>query len=294
MLTVYQSDMKRFVTRKNIQRSVFAIVVIIVLWLLISWALRTPSNDREWTNDQTILPYAEFHDESITVRNIRNFEYHSRDTYTANYYDKTFRIDEIVSVDYIVEPLASVAAAHTLLSFGLSDGSRIAISVEIRKEQGEEFSPTMGTFREYELMYVVVDERDALGLRAIYRENPVYIYPTIATPEMAQQLFMDMMHRATKLVSEPEFYNTFTNTCATNIADHINEIVPERIGWDYRLLLPKDSDALAYELGLLVGSGHIETLRANHYATDAISEHIESDSFSRTIREDIPGFSTTD
>lgn len=286
--------MGRLFIRTNIIRSIIVFIGTITLLLIIFVLLRTPTNDRSWSPDQQLLPFAEFHDDSITVRNIRNFSYESRDSYTPSYYDRTIHLAEIESVDYIVEPLASIAAAHTLLSFGLTDGSFIAISVEIRKEQGEEFSPLMGIFREYELMYVVVDERDALGLRAVHRENPVYIYPTIATPRMAQQLFVDMMRRATELKSTPEFYNTFTNTCATNIADHINTIVPGRVGWDYRLLLPKDSDVLAQELGLLKGSGALETLRENHLATEAIQEHIEAEEFSTLIRRELPGFATTD
>ena len=269
-------------------------LVLLFVTVLVTVYSKQPTNDRAWAEDQKILPYAEFDSDMVTVKNIRNFSYQSRDEYTPLYYDKTFPISDIVSIDYIVEPLASVAAAHTFLSFGLKDGSQIAVSIEIRKEQDEEFSPFKGLFRAYEIMYVVVDERDALGLRAVHRDNPVYIYRTIATPEMSQTLFVDMMRRATALRDTPEFYNTITNTCATNIVDHINLVVPNRIGWDYRLLLPMNSDLLAYEQGLLAGDASIEDLRTAHYASDAIKEHVDSPEFSRAIRSELPGFATND
>lgn len=276
----------RYFRKLSLRKKVLlGLLLLVVVWVSVLLISRTPSNDRDWSLDQTVLPYAEFSGDTITVRNIRNFSYQSRDEYTPAYYDKTVLLQDVVSVDYIVEPLASVAAAHTLLSFGLRDGSHIAISVEIRKEVGEEFSPAKGIFEEYELMYVVVDERDALTLRAIHRDNPVYIYPTVATPEVAQTLFKDMLTRATRLRSEPEFYNTLTNTCATNIADHINAVVPDTIGWDYRLLLPMESDTLAQELGLIDVSLSIEELRERYYVSEKIRQFADSETFSTDIRQ---------
>lgn len=260
-------------------------LIMLTAWVILLLMVRTPSNDRAWASDQDILPFAEFDGDVIQVKNIRNFEYISRDEFVPNYYDKTILLSDIETVDYIVEPLASVAAAHTLLSFGLKDGSRIAISVEIRKEVGEEFSPLKGIFEEYELMYVVVDERDALTLRAIHRDNPVYIYPTVASKEAVQQLFINMLKRATALLDTPEFYNTLTNTCATRIADHINEIVPSRVGWDYRILLPKDSDLLAYELGFINNSIPLEELRETYLANERIKANVNDPNFSVAIRE---------
>jgi hypothetical protein len=268
------------------KRSILGLFLMaLAAWVILLLIVRTPSNDLVWAADQEILPFAEFDGDVIHVKNIRNFEYLSRDEYVQNYYDKTVLISDIESVDYIVEPLASVAVAHTLLSFGLKDGSRIAISIEIRKEAGEEFSPIKGIFEEYEIMYVVVDERDALTLRAVHRDNPVYIYPTVAPKEAVQQLFVNMLERATALRDTPEFYNTLTNTCATRIADHINEIIPSRVGWDYRILLPKDSDLLAYELGFIDNSIPLDELRETYLANERIKANVDDPNFSVVIRE---------
>ncbi|MEZ4104072.1 MAG: DUF4105 domain-containing protein [Candidatus Paceibacterota bacterium] len=270
------------------KRQVFLyLVLIFIIYIVVLITFRSPSNDRDWSLDQQILPYAEFAGDTVHIKNIRNFEYQSTDSYTPRYYDKTVNLNDLVSVDYIVEPLASVAVAHTLLSFGFSDGSRVAISVEIRKEKGEEFSPFKGLIREYELMYVIVDERDVLTLRAVHRNNPVYIYPTKATPEVAKKLFVDMIQRANKLKVSPEFYNTLTSTCTTNIADHINKITDNRIPWDMRLLLPKNSDQLAYELGLINTDTSLEQLRSKYEASESIKNNLNEPNFSYAIRKDL-------
>jgi hypothetical protein len=244
-----------------------------------------PSNERNWAADQELLPYAIFNENTVEIKNIRNNMYLSRDTYVLDHYDKTFDLDEITSVDYIVEPLASVAVAHTFLSFGFKNGDHIAISIEIRKEDGEEFSPTLGTFNAYEIMYVILDEKDALTLRAIHRDNPVYVYPAKVPQDKMRSLFIDMLTRANKLKDEPEFYNTFTNTCATNIADHINNIAPKTVPWDLRLLLPKDSDEFAYELGLIDTELSFEETRSKYNVQEKVKLYAEDPLFSQKIRE---------
>jgi hypothetical protein len=260
----------------------------ILITLLIAWLaahiFRTPSNDRTWSSDQLRLPVAEIAGDDVTLRNIRNYSYRSEYDYTPGYYDRSFRLEDVVSVDYVVEPLASVAVAHTFLSFGLRDGGRIAISAEIRKEEGEQFNPLLGLFNEYELMYVVADERDVIKLRVLHRGNPVYVYPTTATAEQARVLLAGMLARLNSLAAAPEFYNTFTNSCATNVASQVNVVFPKRVPWDWRLLFPKESDAYAYELGLIDNSLPLDEVRKRYLVNDAVRKHADDEDFPSRIR----------
>ena len=267
---------------KHKKLSAFLFLVLLFgLW----YASKTPSNDREWALDQQVLPYAEIADDEITVYNIRNFSYQSTSEYTPSYYDKTFNLSDLTSVDYIVEPFGSIGAAHTFMSFGFSTGDFLAVSVEIRKEIGESFSPLKGLLRNYELMYVVADERDVIQLRTNYRKNDVYLYPINTSPEKMQELFINMLSRVNHLKEHPDFYNTLTNTFTTNIADHVNEITPSRIPWDLRLLFPENSDELAYELGLIDNSIPLEELREKHLINEKAEKYTDSVDFSKLIRE---------
>jgi len=171
-----------------------------------------------------------------------------------------------------------------MLSFGFKNGEYLVSSVEIRKEHDEAYDPIAGFFNKYELMYVIGDERDIINLSSNYYKSKVYLYRTVATPAQAQAIFVDVLERANKLAVKPEFYNTLTNNCTTNIVSHANKIVPNRIPYDLRILLPGYSDEYAYQLGLLDNSIPFEQLRKNSEINRMAEQHRDSPDFSRAIR----------
>src|SRR5687768_380571 len=176
---------------------------IAVLRVAMSVAIR-PSNTRDWAVDQNRLAFAELNGPLVTIRNVRNFQYETVDRYTPAYYDKTYDLRRIESAWFVVEPFGKGGAAHTLVSFGFGGNDFVAISVEIRKEKGESFDPLKGLMRQYEVMYVVGDERDLIKLRSNHRNDPVYLYPIRTTPERRRAVFVQMLERANKLGKAPE------------------------------------------------------------------------------------------
>ena len=260
------------------------IVLSVVAVTFVVVQLRQPSNDREWSEDQKLLPEIEFQGDEITIKNIRNFEYTSETEYVPRYYERTIHLSQIQEVWFIVEPFAKLGAAHTFVSFGLNDGTYISVSVEIRKEKGETFSALKGILREYELMYVIADEKDVVKLRANYRKDQVYLYPVITTKEKSQELFLALMHRAQDVVAQPEFYNTLDNTCTTNIVSQVNTIASKPIPMSYKILLPEFSDELAYEHGFFDTSVSLDVLRQRH-SINVLSEKYTNDiEYSKRIR----------
>lgn len=125
--------------------------------------------------------------------------------------------------------------------------------------------------RGFELTYVVGTEEDLLGLRAL-RGDTLYLYPSVATPEQAGALFLDMMERARALEEDPEFYNTLLNNCTTNLRDHVNRVATTRLPWGWGVLLPGYSDALALEHGLLDAGPTLEDARRRFRADGRIRE----------------------
>jgi len=247
--------------------------------------LLTPSHDRDWSPDLAVLPYADFGDDHVIVRNVRNCAYESDSDYAVNYYDKRFDLQQLRTVDFIVVPFKETPSlAHTMLSFGFADGEHVAVSVEARLEQGEKYSPFLGELRQYELMYVVANERDAILRRTKHRGVDVYVYRTIATPEQSRELFMDVMQRVNQLAEVPEFYDTLSNNCTTNIVGHLNRIRPGRIPYDVRVILPGFSDGLAYELGLLDTSLPFAEARRRARVTDIANRSADTPNFSTRIR----------
>ena len=252
--------------------------------------MAAPSNYRSWSPDQAVLPHAEFHGDKVTVRNIRYCKYLEADTYVVDYYDKTFDLKRLQSIDFFMIPFKMAPTlAHTMLSFEFagepgSPREHLAVSVEIRKEVGEVYMPWLGSARQYEIMYVVADERDVIQLRANHRDEDVYRYRTTATPEQAQLLFVDVMQRTNELATHPEFYDTITNNCTTNIVRHVNRIQPNRLTYDCRVLLPGYSDQLAYQQGLIERHGTFEETRAQAYVNPKAQLIAGREDYSELIR----------
>lgn len=262
-----------------------AVLAVAAAYMVLVIAVR-PSLSRDWTPDQMVLARAAITGDTVTITNIRNINYRSTSDYDVRYYDKTFDLSKLESVWYMVEPFSGhgAGAAHTLLSFGFSGGDYVAISVEIRKEKGESFSPVKGLLRQYELVYVIADERDVIKLRSNYRKDTVYLYPAKTTKENMRTLFVSMLERANELATKPEFYNTLTSTCTTNLVAHVNKIVPGRVPWSYKVLMPAYSDELAREIGLIDNSLTIDELRAKYRINDKALQYADDPLFSERIR----------
>lgn len=244
-----------------------------------------PSLTRDWSPDQRVLAQASIAADVVTIENVRNFSYRSVSDYDARYERRAYDLNQLDSVWYLVERLPSPGLAHTLLSFGFGD-EYLAISVEIRKERGETYSPLRGLLRQYELTYVIADERDVIGLRTNQRRDVVYMYPVRATREQMRRLFVDMVTRANQLAAEPEFYNSLTNNCTSNIVRHVNAIAP-RVPFSYKVVLPAYSDELAYDLELIPTDQAFEQVQAAHRIDLLAQQAGVGADFSRMIRSQV-------
>ncbi len=201
--------------------------------------LLAPTNEGPWSPDQAVLPWAEFHDDLVTVHNIRNCQYRTVDDYTVRLYSKTYDLRRLTSIDLIVVPFDDrPQIAHVAISFGFEDRDFLVTSVEVRRRAGQKYDTVSGFFNQFTLMYVLADERDIIWRETTGFLCEVYVYRTRATPKQSQEMFVDVLRRVNKLAREPEFYNTVTNNCTTNIRNHVNRLLPDKVPYDYRVLLP--------------------------------------------------------
>ena len=149
-----------------------------LLPVLLLWQETKPRNDRDWQPELAVLPYANFDGDRVTIHNIRNFYYRSETDFTPAYHEKTFDLNRLDRVDLVASYWMGPAIAHLFLSFGFGD-DHLAISIEARKDKSQPYSTLAGFFRQYELIYVVADERDLIRLRTDFRADPpeeVYLY----------------------------------------------------------------------------------------------------------------------
>jgi hypothetical protein len=254
-------------------------------WLAWSFALQ-PSNARSWAPDQARLPQARIAGSQVTIENVRNFTWHGLDAFEPRWERREYDLDGVASLWFAVEPFSGFpGAAHTFVSFGFDDGRYLAVSVEIRKEAGESFSPWKGLYRNYELMYVLGDERDLVQLRTGPRRDTVYLYPLRASRAQLRAVFLDVLDRANALAAQPEFYHSAGNNCTTNLARHANRIVPGQVPFSWHLLLPGHADARALALGMIDFDGALDAARARFRINERAARAAGSADFSDRIRE---------
>jgi hypothetical protein len=243
---------------------VAALSAAAVLGITLTWYLRLrPSNAHEWETEYARAPVARREGNRVHVTDVRNFRYRGvRDPIPA-WYDATYDIDTLTVVDLICSYWAGEAIAHVFLSFGFSDGRHLAVSVETRRRRGQEYSSIAGFFRHYHLIFVVADERDLIGVRTDIRRERVFLYRLRISPEETRRLFGGYMDRASGLAERPEFYNTLTNNCTSNIVRIIDRGLPrrQRLGLSWRLLFSGYADAFAYDAGRIAGEGAFAELK---------------------------------
>jgi len=262
------------------------IVAFLILALLIWQATILPKNNKDWQVQFQVLPYAEMNGDQVTIYNVRNFKYNTTDDFTVAYYDRTYDLSKLQKVYFIVEPFSQwEASAHTFLSFQFGDDEFVAITIETRLEKGEDYSLLSGVLKQYEIAYVIGDERDVIVKRTNMQKSNVYLYPVKATQAKAQALFLDMVGRATRLKDQPAFYHTFTDSCTSSIVKHINKITPHKVPLSYKYYLPGYSDQLALEIGLLDIDLPIPEARKKYLITDKAQAYGDQPGFSQAIRQ---------
>ncbi|MHB8954176.1 MAG: Lnb N-terminal periplasmic domain-containing protein [Pirellulaceae bacterium] len=244
-----------------------------------------PSNNRNWKASMEVLPSARVRDDRATIYNVRNCTYLDEDSYVVTYEDRTYDLDDIQSLDFIMCPFkSSPSLAHTMLSFGFRDGRYLGVSIEVRLEEGESYSAVGGTMRQFEIIYVLADERDLIQLRTEVRDSDVYVYRCRFTPDEVRALFIDILKRVNTLKKHPEFYDTLANNCTTNIVAHVNRVRPGAIPWQPGSLLTGYADQEAYRLGLLVDYGSFEATKQRAHINDLARRHAQEPLFSARIR----------
>jgi hypothetical protein len=222
----------------------------------------------------------------VTIRDVRDFAYTSEADYTPGYRTRTYDLRRLTSVWFVLTPFSTSwrGPAHAFVSFGFDDGEFVAMSVEARREAGEAYGLVPGVLRSFELAYIIGTERDLIGRRALFDGDDVYLYPINSPPERTRQMFVEMLQRANAVQARPEFYNTLTNNCTSNLVDHVNRMIPGRIPSSLRTVLPGYADELALSLGLIEAGGTVESVRERFRINDRARLAWGGEDFSAAIR----------
>jgi len=247
-----------------------------------------PDPNQEWSPEQALVPHVEIHGSKVRVDNLRSFKWHTATDFTPEFKSRTFDLDKIQSMYYIVVPLRGVdLVAHVFVSFGFSDGQHVAVSVEGRRIVGRPYRVIASMFRQYQLIYIIGDEQDVIGKRGAVWKDAVRFYPARTTPDRIRALFVDMMERAHSLEANPEFYHLLFNNCMNNVTHHLRRLGGRTLPSEWRLLLTGQSDRIAYDYGFIDTELPFEKAR-EAFRIDAWTKEVERDeNFSRRLRDQL-------
>ena len=259
---------------------------VAVAFLFAWWSTIRPSNSRPWEPDVARPPHVQLHGDELTIHNVRNFDYRSETDFSERWETRTYDLAKLDRLDFFMSYWGSPSIAHTIMSWAFTDGQHIAISIETRKEVGESYSPVAGFFRQYELYYVVADERDVIRLRTNYRGEQVYLYPLRTPRDRVRKSLLQYVESFDDLAHTPEFYNAGTGNCTTTIRtnmEHMGVTMP----FDWRYLVNGYLNELLYEENVIDTSIPLAQQKETNNI-DARAKAADKDpDFSARIREGI-------
>ena len=256
---------------------------------VVGWFLSiAPSHDREWRREFAVMPRAIIDGDRVRLIDVRNFEYRSRNDFTERFEEREVSLSHLVALDFFVSFWMPGPVGHTFVSFVFDNAPPVSISIETRPEVGESFDPLASLFKQFELIYIVGDERDLVGSRTDHRDEEVYLYRVQASPAAVRRLFLVYLERVNELADRAEFYHLLSNSCTINIVRYAN--AAGRVGrFEMRHLLNGLIDGYLYATGRLDPNYPFEELRRRGNITAAAQAAGDGLDFSARIREGVPG-----
>src|SRR5262249_5539654 len=191
--------------QERLTTAAILVTVTVVTWYV---GFVVPNPNEDWIPKHARMPHVEIEGDKVYVKNVRDYCWRSPTDFTRGYRDHVYDLNAILDMYFVLSPIFDLEpVAHVWVDFGFTDGQHVAISVEARGVKDRPYGLLESMFRQFQLIYVVGEERDVVGLRAAIWKNEVRFYPVRTTPERIRVLFRDMLERAHSLEEHPEFYN---------------------------------------------------------------------------------------
>jgi hypothetical protein len=235
------------------------IALIAAALLFLGWWLRQkPRHDRDWDPAVARLPHAVREGETVTIENIRNFDYRSLDDFTTRYETRTFHLANLQGADIIFFNWGSPWMSHPVLVFDFGSDGRICMSVEVRYRKGQNYSIVRSFYRQQELIFLAADERDVILRRTKHSRNQeAYLYRFQASADELRVAFLDYIDVIDGLYETPRWYHGLCANCTTAFY----RLPHARLRFDWRVLANGRLDMALYEDGRLDRTLSFQELR---------------------------------
>src|SRR4249920_395215 len=273
-----------WLSRRRRMAAVFAVLYLcVVAW----WITISPSHDRPWRPEVAVMPRATIDGDRVRITGVRNFDYRSLNDFTVRYEEREVELSHLTGLDFFVSHWSEGLVGHTFLSFIFDNGPPLSISIETRPEVGEGFNPIASLFKQFELIYVVGDERDLVRVRTNNRKETVYLYRLNSSQDDVRRLLMVYLKRINELADRPEFYHLLSNSCTINIIRYAN--AAGRAGrFDIRHLLNGMIDSYLYHSGRVNTTLEFDELKRRSLINEVAQAADGAPDFSDRIRVSLP------
>ncbi len=269
------------------QRRMSVVVGALFLGVVAWWISIPPSHDRQWRPEVAVMPRAFIDGDRVRITGVRNFDYRSRNDFTVRWEEREVSLSHLTALDFYVSYFTEGPVGHTFVSFIFDNAPPLSISIETRPEVGEGFAPVASLFKQFELIYLVGDERDLVGVRTNHRREPVYLYRLNTSADDARRLLLVYLKRINELADRPEFYHLLTNSCTINIVRYAN--AAGRAGrFDIRHLLNGLIDSYLYHSGRVDTTLPFDELRRRSLINEAARAADGASDFPERIRASLP------
>jgi hypothetical protein len=244
-----------------------------------------PSNERPWRAEVAVTPRAVVEGDRVRIAGVRDFSYRSVDDFTPKYLEREVSLTHLTSVDLFISYWSAEwgPVAHTFVSFNFDDAAPVCISIEARPEVGEGFDPIASMFKVFELIYVVGEERDIVGVRTTHRGESVFRHPIQGSVAGVRRLFLLYLMRLNQLADRAEWYSLLKSNCTLNIIRYAR-VAGWAAGFDPRIYLNGWVDRYLYQQGLLDRTVPFDELRQRSRLTTTIRPGEDAAGFSRRVR----------
>ena len=247
----------------NPMRSAIACIVAILVLGSAANMLSPPQMVRNWYPYLSHTPQVEISETGFSVSPVSDWSYdYGVETDTTYQDSASYNFDHLRRVWFMLEPQpGSQLAAHTLLLFEFEGDRLLGLTIEARREEGEDYSAFHGQFNAFELIYIWASARDLLVRRAVMLDHEVFVYPVDITDEQNRMLLTHLLERSQSLSHTPRYYNTIVSNCTNELAKAAG------FHWAPAYILTGRSDEYLYRRGILPGASFDEAHRRSDMTT---------------------------
>ncbi len=239
------------------------LVVVLTAISMLIYFIKAPSSNTHWALGHGQLSSVSIDGDNVEIKHYRDIDWAKLEQIPSDsiqtrkqleqqgYRTHKFLLSDIKSLKVAVSHFSAISQiAHLFIFFELKDKTVIGVSVEARRELGEEYSLTGGLTARFEVIYLLASHNDLVGLRQLKGED-IYIYPIKIKQKEAQALFKVVAQRTNKLQKNPELYHLFFKNCTTEIVDLVNQLSDQKYSRFVQYFAPGDAGKALYDLGMI-------------------------------------------